>query len=89
VVVIILLMILALLVVPIYILYRITNLSAAPATPRNNAICMGVLLVATLAFSASISLFTRARRHEILAASAAYCAILVVFLSNVNVTRPG
>ena len=47
---------------------------------RTNAICIGVLLIGTLAFSAAVSLFTSARRHEILAASAAYCAILVVFI---------
>ncbi|KAF1850160.1 uncharacterized protein K460DRAFT_273358, partial [Cucurbitaria berberidis CBS 394.84] len=29
-------------------------------------------------------LFTRAKRHEILAAAAAYCAVLVVFLGNVG-----
>ena len=82
-----LLMILILLVVPIYVLYELTN---TDDSPRTNMVCIGVMLVFTLSFSACISLFTSksanaelgkerkltrpvagARRHEILAASAA------------------
>ncbi|EON69660.1 hypothetical protein W97_08941 [Coniosporium apollinis CBS 100218] len=63
-------MILVLLIVPIYFLYHIVN-GPARTTNRANALCMGILLVFTLAFSAVMSFFTRARRHEILAASAA------------------
>lgn len=48
--------------------------------------CIGTLLICTLAFSSILSLFTKARRHEILAAAAAYCAVLVVFLGNVEPT---
>ncbi|KAF2236189.1 hypothetical protein EV356DRAFT_498626 [Viridothelium virens] len=73
--------ILTLLVVPIYVLY---HLVADIGTSRSDAICIGVLLVFTLAFSAILSLFTRARRHEILGSAAAYCAVLVVFLGNVG-----
>lgn len=77
---IILIMILLLLVVPIYLLYHlVATLNSNRADPD----CMGVLLVATLAFSAVLSIFTRAKRHEILASAAAYCAVLVVFLGNV------
>ena len=62
------LIILLLLIVPIYILYHlIHNVN----TSRAYVICIGVLLVSTLAFSAVLSLFTRARRHETLAAAAA------------------
>lgn len=78
-------MILVLLVVPTYLLYHLTN--DIEQGSRTSALCIGVLLVFTLAFSAVLSLFTRARRHEILAAAAAYCAVLVVFLG--NVPRPG
>ena len=60
--------ILILLVVPIYVLYHIVN---GVETHNAYAVCIGVLLVFTLAFSAVLSLFTRARRHEILAAAAA------------------
>jgi uncharacterized protein DUF6594 len=73
-------MILALLIVPIYLLYHLVT---ALGSNRTDAICMGVLLVATLAFSAVLSIFTRAKRHEVLAAAAAYCAVLVVFLGNI------
>lgn len=61
-------MILILLVVPIYTLYHLIN---DVRTDQEYAICMGVLVVATLAFSAVLSLFTKAKRHEILAAAAA------------------
>jgi hypothetical protein len=48
---------------------------------------VGVLIVFTLLFSAAMSLLTKAARHELFAASAAYCAILVVFIG--NFTAPG
>lgn len=75
------LVLLALLIVPVYILYHFVD---TMGTPRTDSICIGTLLVFTLAFSAVLSLFTRARRHEILGAAAGYCAILVVFLGNVG-----
>ncbi|KAL8893018.1 MAG: hypothetical protein Q9215_000022 [Flavoplaca cf. flavocitrina] len=59
---------LILLVVPTYALYRVTNIKGSSTT---NATCIGILLVATLVFSAVLSLFTKAKRHEILGASAA------------------
>jgi hypothetical protein len=37
----------------------------------SNAICMGILLVATLLFSGALALFTKAKRHELLGAAAA------------------
>lgn len=77
---ILLLIILVLLIVPTYLLYHLVEVGGSD---RADAACMGVLLVATLAFSAVLAAFTRAKRHEILAAAAAYCAVLVVFLGNV------
>ncbi|KAI4092361.1 MAG: hypothetical protein LQ339_007958 [Xanthoria mediterranea] len=74
-----------LLVVPTYALYRVTEIKASTM----NATCIGILLVATLVFSAVLSLFTKAKRHEILGASAAYCAVLVVFIGNVNGGKGG
>lgn len=59
--------ILLLLVVPIWLLY---HLSVTLSVQRSNIVCIGVLLVSTLIFSAVLSLFTKARRHEVLAASA-------------------
>lgn len=69
------LMILMLLIVPIYVLYYLTDDGDGKGSSRRDFECIGVLLVFTLAFSACISLFTRARRHEILAASAALVAL--------------
>ena len=61
------LMILILFIVPIYILYHLVS----HGTERAAAFSIGVLVAFTLAFSAVLSLFTRAKRHEILAAAAA------------------
>lgn len=60
--------IVAILVVPIYILF---DLTVGPQTGHSIAIIIGILLVFTLLFSGILSLFTRAKRHEILAAAAA------------------
>lgn len=54
---------------------------------RDTFNAVGVLIVFTLLFSAAMSLLTKAARHELFAASAAYCAILVVFIG--NFTGPG
>ena len=60
--------ILVLLVLPIYALYKSSN---GPEDVVSNTKCIGILLVATLVFSTVLSLFTKAKRHEILGASAA------------------
>lgn len=73
-------LVLVLLVLPIYLLYHMIH---DIGTHDAYVMCIGTLLVFTLAFSSILSLFTKARRHEILAAAAAYCAVLVVFLGNV------
>ena len=66
------LMVLVLLVVPIYLLYHLINeVGYGNADGKIYATCLGILLVSTLAFSAVLCLFTRAKRHEILAAAAA------------------
>ena len=64
---IIMLAIIILMIVPIYILYHLVS---AIGNAQAYATCIGVLLLATFAFSAVLSLFTSARRHEILAAAA-------------------
>lgn len=61
------------------------QLSAADINSRNTFNAVGVLIVFTLLFSAAMSLVTKAARHELFAASAAYCAILVVFIGNLVV----
>lgn len=76
-----------LLVIPIVTMYHLTSTIAidsnTPAvTSRNTFNAVGVLIVFTLLFSAAMSVLTKAARHEMFAASAAYCAILVVFIGN-------
>ncbi|CAF9932280.1 hypothetical protein IMSHALPRED_008841 [Imshaugia aleurites] len=72
--------VLALLMVPIWLLYRFSVEGTIATSPDT----ISVVLVFTLVFSAALSAFTKAKRHEIVAASAGYCAVLVVFLGNVN-----
>jgi hypothetical protein len=68
---IIVVVILALLIVPIYLLYHLLAETGDTFTGKTTASCVGILLVSTLAFSAALSLFTRAKRHEILGGAAA------------------
>jgi hypothetical protein len=87
-----------LLVIPVITMYKLTSTaieveapggnsthpspSSADINSRNTFNAVGVLIVFTLLFSAAMSLVTKAARHELFAASAAYCAILVVFIGN-------
>jgi len=68
---IIMIMVLALLVLPVYALYHVGSSFSKQNANTSNAICMGILLVATLLFSATLALFTKAKRHELLGAAAA------------------
>ena len=71
----IVIVIIALLVIPIYLLYSLAKASKEAEEQSlhqdRTAISMGILLMFTLLFSAILSLFTRAKRHEILGAAAA------------------
>lgn len=78
--IIITLIIFVLLIMPVVAMYKLTSIGN-----RNSTIdAVGLLVVFTLLFSAAMSLLTKAKRHELFAASAAYCAVLVVFISNFN-----
>ena len=68
-----------LLVLPVVAMYRLT---AFKNSEQSIFHAVGVLVVFTLLFSATMSLVTKAQRHELFASSAAYCAVLVVFISN-------
>ncbi|KAE8443798.1 hypothetical protein EG329_001392 [Mollisiaceae sp. DMI_Dod_QoI] len=83
----IMIMVLALLILPVYALYRVGSSFDKANSNTSNAICMGILLVATLLFSAALALFTKAKRHELLSAAAAYCALLVVFIANLGLNN--
>jgi len=63
-----------LLMTPVFVLYAIQQ-----STGFAKDI---VILIFTLAFAIFLAVFTRAKRHELFAATAGYCAVLVVFLSN-------
>ena len=67
-----------LLILPVVAMYWLTSFDTHDSTFR----AIGVLIVFTLLFGAAMSVLTRALRHELFAASAAYCAVLVVFISN-------
>lgn len=54
---------------PICILYYLVN---EVRTKQASIVCLGVLLIFTLIFSTVLSFFTRAKRHEIYGAAAAY-----------------
>jgi len=43
---------------------------------------VGLLIVFSTLFSVSMSLLTKAKRAELFAASAAYSAVLIVFIGN-------
>ncbi|KAF2684473.1 hypothetical protein K458DRAFT_418039 [Lentithecium fluviatile CBS 122367] len=74
-----------LLVLPVVAMYKLTTIG-----DRNSTFdAVGVLVVFTLLFSAAMSLLTKAKRHELFAASAAYCAVLVVFITNFGSDGPG
>ena len=65
-----------LLVLPVVAMYRLTSFGTRASTFH----AVGILIVFTLLFGAAMSLLTGARRHELFAASAAYCAVLFVFI---------
>lgn len=68
-----------LLVLPVIVMYKLTSYGQGE---HGTFKAIGVLVVFTLLFSAAMSMLTKARRHELFAAAAAYCAVLVVFISN-------
>jgi hypothetical protein len=79
------LIIFILLVLPVVAMYKLTCIGE-----RNSPFdAVGILVVFTLLFSAAMSLLTKAKRHELFAASAAYCAVLVVFISNFSNVQYG
>jgi hypothetical protein len=58
---------LCLLILPVFILYNFTIVNELDVTYTSS---IGVILVFTLVFSAVLSLFTQAKRHEIFGAAA-------------------
>lgn len=69
-----------LLAAPVLSMYRLSHMNST----RLMFAAIGVLMIFTLIFAAAMSLLTKAKRHELFAASAAYCAVLVVFIGSTN-----
>lgn len=69
--------ILILMALPVVALYEMSDIGQA--TPFE---AIGVLIIFTLLFACAMSSLTKATRQELFGASAAYCAVLVVFISN-------
>ena len=72
-----------LLLAPVIVLVQLQPNEASQVSQRNWLQILTIFLF-TLAFSASCSIFTKARRQEVFSATAAYCAVLVVFLGNTS-----
>ena len=72
-----------LLLFPVFALFRLQPASHAEFHRKSNYQILTVFLF-TMLFSASCSIFTKARRQEVFTATAAYCAVLVVFLGNTS-----
>lgn len=72
-----------LLLVPVFALFRLQPTCRADIRRKSNYQLLTVFIF-TLIFSASCCIFTKARRQEVLTATAAYCAVLVVFLGNTS-----
>ncbi|KAF7185019.1 hypothetical protein HII31_13642 [Pseudocercospora fuligena] len=81
--VIITIVIFILLVLPVIIMYRVTEMGKS----RSPLDAIGVLIVFTLIFGMAVSALTTAKRHELFGASAAYAAVLVVFIGNFGVQQ--
>jgi len=73
--------IILLLAVPMFIMYRVTEMRTRSSTYLN----IFLLIVFALLFSAAMGLLTKAKRAELFAGTAAYCAVLVVFIGNFSI----
>lgn len=65
----------AILMLPVVLLYVVESSSGIKLT---------IILIFVATFSLALSTTTNAKRHEIFAAAAAYCAVLVVFVANLS-----
>lgn len=72
-----------LLLVPVYVLFKLQPTSMSDVE-RRGIYQILTIFIFTLLFSASCSIFTQAKKQEVFAATAAYSAVLVVFLGNTS-----
>lgn len=72
-----------LLLFPVYALFRLQPTSRADFYYRSSQ-QIATVFVFTMVFSVGVSVFTKAQRQEVFTATAAYCAVLVVFLGDIS-----
>lgn len=73
----------ALLILPVVVMYELSS-HDEQVSPFTS---IGVLAIFTLIFWASLHGLTRATQQEVVAASAAYCAVLVVFIGQTQTVK--
>ena len=76
--VIITIIIFVMLVLPVFAMYALSDMGTRASAFE----AISMLILFTLLFGFAMSLLTKAKRHELFAASAAYCGVLVVFIGN-------
>ena len=72
-----------LLLVPVFILFKLQPIDKSEIQQKSNYQILTIFIF-TLLFSASCSIFTQAKKQEVFTATAAYSAVLVVFLGNTS-----
>lgn len=72
------------LLVPLVIIYRLQQTTSIAAMPLVGYYQILTIFISTIFFSASSAIFSSVQRKEVFTTTAAYCAVLVVFLGNAN-----
>ena len=72
------LVIFILMVLPVVAMYELSGMGESASAFE----AISVLIISTLLFGLAMSSLTKATRQELFAASAAYCAVLVVFIGD-------
>lgn len=72
-----------LLLVPVFVLFKLQPIHKSEVEQKGNYQILTIFIF-TLLFSASCSIFTQAKKQEVFTATAAYSAVLVVFLGNTS-----
>ena len=72
-----------LLLVPVFVLFKLQPIDKSEIERKSNYQILTIFIF-TLLFSASCSIFTQAKKQEVFTATAAYSAVLVVFLGNTS-----
>lgn len=76
-------MVVTLLLVPVLMLFELQPMKVSQVR-HESRYQIATMFVATLVFSTSCSIFTKAGRQEVYVAPTAYCAMLVVFMGTAS-----